>query len=94
VPIYDFKQSKRTGFTTMEPPESRVVIVEGIYALSSKLRDLMDMRVSIKGGIHFDLVKRVLRDIDRSGQQPEEILQQISTTVYPMYKVRRPMKWG
>ena len=32
-------------------------------------------------------VKRVLRDIDRSGQQPEEILQQISSTVYPMYKV-------
>ena len=32
-------------------------------------------------------MKRVLRDIDRSGQQPEEILQQISSTVYPMYKV-------
>jgi len=57
VPIYDFRQSKRTGYTTVEPPESRVVVVEGIYALSSRLRDLMDMRVSIKGGIHFDLVR-------------------------------------
>lgn len=78
----------------MEPPASRVVVVEGIYALSSKLRDLLDLRVSIKGGVHFDLVKRVLRDIDRSGQQPEAILQQISSTVYPMYKARAPKVEG
>jgi hypothetical protein len=29
------------------------------------------------GGVHFDLVKRVLRDITRSGQGPEEIIQQV-----------------
>jgi len=28
----------------------------------------LDLRVSITGGVHFDLVKRVLRDINRSGQ--------------------------
>ncbi len=44
--------------------------------------------MSIQGGVHFDLVKRVLRDISRSGQAPEEIIEQISATVYPMYKVR------
>ena len=44
--------------------------------------------MSVRGGVHFDLVKRVLRDINRSGQAPEEIIQQISDTVYPMYKVR------
>jgi uridine kinase len=38
------------------------------------------------GGVHFDLVKRVLRDLSRSGQGPEEIIQQITDTVYPMYK--------
>jgi uridine kinase len=36
--------------------------------------------------VHFDLVKRVLRDIDRSGQSPEDIIQQVTDTVYPMYK--------
>ena len=51
-------------------------------------RPLLDLRVSVRGGVHFDLVKRVLRDINRSGQAPEEIIQQISDTVYPMYKVR------
>lgn len=86
VPIYDFKQSKRVGYQTVNVPESRVVILEGIYALSQRVSPMLDLRVSITGGVHFDLVKRVLRDIDRSGQAPEEIIQQVSDTVYPMYK--------
>ena len=65
----------------MEVPLSRIVIIEGIYALSARLRPLLDLRVSITGGVHFDLVKRVLRDINRSGQEPEDIIHQISETV-------------
>ncbi|RYR56435.1 hypothetical protein Ahy_A05g022138 isoform D [Arachis hypogaea] len=86
VPIYDFKSSSRTGYRTVEPPNSRIVIIEGIYALSEKLRPLLDLRVSVTGGVHLDLVKRVIRDIQRAGQEPEEIIHQISETVYPMYK--------
>ncbi|KAM5567549.1 inorganic pyrophosphatase TTM2 [Rosa sericea] len=86
VPVYDFKSSSRTGYRTVEVPSSRIVIIEGIYALSEKLRPLLDLRVSVTGGVHFDLVKRVLRDIQRAGQEPEEIIHQISETVYPMYK--------
>ncbi|GAB4828980.1 Inorganic pyrophosphatase ttm2 [Ancistrocladus abbreviatus] len=86
VPIYDFKSSSRVGYRTLEAPSSGIVIVEGIYALSEKLRPLLDLRVSVTGGVHVDLVKRVLRDIQRAGQEPEEIIQQISETVYPMYK--------
>ncbi|XP_019439061.1 PREDICTED: uridine-cytidine kinase C isoform X1 [Lupinus angustifolius] len=86
VPIYDFKSSSRIGYRSVEVPSSRIVIIEGIYALSEKLRPLLDLRVSVTGGVHFDLVKRVLRDIQRAGQEPEEIIHQISETVYPMYK--------
>ncbi|KAK1310773.1 hypothetical protein QJS10_CPA08g01723 [Acorus calamus] len=86
VPIYDFKSSCRTGYRTVDVPSSRIVIIEGIYAVSEKLRPLLDLRVSVTGGVHFDLVKRVLRDIQRAGQEPEEIIHQISETVYPMYK--------
>ncbi|XP_010940058.2 inorganic pyrophosphatase TTM2 isoform X2 [Elaeis guineensis] len=86
VPIYDFKLSCRTGYRMVDVPSSRIVIIEGIYALSEKLRPLLDLRVSVTGGVHFDLVKRVLRDIQRADQEPEEIIHQISETVYPMYK--------
>ncbi|EFJ05330.1 hypothetical protein SELMODRAFT_187540 [Selaginella moellendorffii] len=87
IPIYDFKLSRRVGYRRLEHPSTRIVIVEGIYALCEKLRPFLDLRVSITGGVHFDLVKRVLRDINRSGQAPEDIIHQISETVYPMYKV-------
>ncbi|KAG6712715.1 hypothetical protein I3843_05G108500 [Carya illinoinensis] len=86
IPIYDFKFSSRTGYRKLEVPSSHIVIIEGIYALSERLRPLLDLRVSVTGGVHFDLVKRVLRDIQRAGQEPEDIIQQISETVYPMYK--------
>ena len=42
------------------------------------VRPLLDLRVSVTGGVHLDLVKRVLRDIKRSGQAPEEIIQQVT----------------
>lgn len=76
----DFIKSHGDG-RTLEVPSSRIVIIEGIYALSEKLRPLLDLRVSVTGGVHFDLVKRVLRDIQRVGQEPEEIIHQISETV-------------
>ncbi|KAI8552846.1 hypothetical protein RHMOL_Rhmol06G0300000 [Rhododendron molle] len=80
VPIYDFKSSSRIGYRTIQVPSSCIVIIEGIYALSERLRPLLDLRVSVTGGVHFDLVKRVLRDTQRAGQEPEEIIHQISET--------------
>jgi uridine kinase len=77
VPIYDFKTSSRIGFNEVAVPSSRVIILEGIYALSERLRPMLDLRVSVTGGVHFDLIKRVLRDISRSGQGPDEIIQQV-----------------
>lgn len=38
APIYDFKVSKRVGYKDIPTPASRVVIVEGIYALSAEIR--------------------------------------------------------
>lgn len=86
VPIYDFKVSKRVGYRRVEVPQSRVVVLEGIYALSPRLRPLLDLRVSIAGGVHLDLLKRVLRDVSRSGMAAPDIIAQVTETVYPMYK--------
>lgn len=49
IPIYDFKQSCRSGYQTLEVPQSRIVIIEGIYALNERLRPLLDLRVSVTG---------------------------------------------
>lgn len=81
---FPFINHTDASYRTAEVPTSRIVIVEGIYALSERLRPLLDLRVSVTGGVHFDLVKRVLRDIQRAGQEPEEIIHQISETVFSL----------
>jgi uridine kinase len=37
------------GYTATPVPASRVVIIEGIYALNERLKHLLDLRVSIAG---------------------------------------------
>ncbi|EAL65762.1 adenylate cyclase domain-containing protein [Dictyostelium discoideum AX4] len=86
LPLYDFTKSGRYAYKRVQPPESKVLLIEGIYALHEEIRHLLDLRVSISGGVHFDLIKRIFRDVHRTGQQPHESLQQITDTVYPMYK--------
>lgn len=38
VPVYDFKVSRRVGCRSVKVPDSRVIIMEGIYALSDRLK--------------------------------------------------------
>jgi len=53
---------------------------------TKKSGTFFDLKISISGGVHFDLIKRIFRDIQRTGQEPQEAIQQITETVYPMYK--------
>ncbi len=48
-----------------------------MYRACNLLRACLACLLPLPGGVHFDLVKRVLRDISRSGQGPEEIIQQV-----------------
>jgi uridine kinase len=86
MPLYDFRKSGRYAYVRIEPPESKVVIIEGIYALHERIASLMDLKIAVSGGVHYDLVKRVFRDIQRTGQDASDVVKQITDTVYPMYK--------
>lgn len=86
TPLYDFRKSGRYAYKKTHVPESKVVIVEGIYALHDKIRGALDLKISVQGGVHFDLIKRIVRDTNRTGQEPKDSIRQITETVYPMYK--------
>lgn len=49
TPVYSFRFSKRTGFVTTAVPESKVLIVEGTYALKEVLRPVYDIAISVTG---------------------------------------------
>lgn len=80
VPTLDFKSSSRIGYRAVEVPSSCIVIIAITYALSERLHPFLGRPVSVVGGVHFDLVERVLQDIHCAGQEPEEIILQISET--------------
>ncbi|KAH6559538.1 hypothetical protein KP509_1Z004100 [Ceratopteris richardii] len=63
IPQFDFQQKKRLGYKVITAPKSGVVIVEGTYALNEKLRPCLDLKVAVVGGVHYNLLSKVYRDI-------------------------------
>lgn len=63
APVFDFASRERAGFRPVAMGDTRVLLVEGLYALNARVRPLLDLTVSINGGVHFDLIKRIQRDV-------------------------------
>ncbi|XP_042488185.1 uncharacterized protein LOC122068399 [Macadamia integrifolia] len=66
TPVFDFLEKRLNGFRTIQSSKSGVVIVDGTYALHSKLRSLLDIRVAVVGGVYFSLLSKVRYDIGDS----------------------------
>ncbi|KAN0025441.1 hypothetical protein ACTFIU_003702 [Dictyostelium citrinum] len=66
---------------------SKVIILEGAYALSARIRPLLDISIAITGGVHLDLIKSIMRGIVTSGKNSsKDVLAQITNVVFPMFK--------
>lgn len=105
APVFDFATRERTGFQPITMGDTRVLLVEGLYALNARVRPLLDLSVSINGGVHFDLIKRIQRDVGvggppgpggppqkpgaAAGDTPQAVIRRICDTVFPMFKARR-----
>ncbi|KAK3246405.1 hypothetical protein CYMTET_44057 [Cymbomonas tetramitiformis] len=89
APRYNFKTNQRDGFYKILSKNSKVVVVEGTFVLNERVRHLFDLRVGVSGGVHSDLVKRIMRDTQTTSamrdKNSSEIIARISETVFPMY---------
>lgn len=81
VPLFDFKEKIRVGSKTVKSSSSGVVIVDGTYALHSKLRSLLDIRVAVVGGVHFSLLSKVRHDIGESCS-----LDYLIDSIFPLFR--------
>jgi len=70
----------------LNPQGPSVVILEGMYALNVMLRPLLDVTIAINGGVHLDLIKRIVRDIVEARSQSRDTLFQVTSIVFPMFK--------
>ena len=70
---------------TEEIKPGRVVVVEGLFALNDILKKEGDVKVFVDIGTHGRILRRLLRDIERTGQKPEDIIRYFSEVVEPMH---------
>jgi len=83
-PIYDMKVSESTS--TEEVAPKKIIIVEGLFVLGEKLKNQGDVKVFVEIGTHGRILRRLLRDIQRTGQKPADILKYFSQVVEPMHE--------
>ncbi len=84
-PVFSFKTGERAGFEKVAT--ARVILVEGLFTLTSKLKDIGDVNIFVDIGPHGRLIRRLMRDIgNRLEWDPRDVLYYNLATVEPMYK--------
>ncbi|MCX6737009.1 MAG: class IV adenylate cyclase [Candidatus Parcubacteria bacterium] len=83
-PVYDMKTSEPIDTEIIQP--NRVIIVEGLFALNDIISGEGDIKVFVDIGTHGRILRRLLRDIERTGQKPADILRYFAEVVEPMHE--------
>jgi len=82
LPKVSFQKRKTVGKQLVQLPHGRVIILDGLYALNKSIRGLLDLTISVSGGVHLDLLNRIMREVTPKKTTIEKITQ----IVFPMYK--------
>lgn len=83
--IYSFKTGEREDGERFEP--AGLIILEGLFALHDVLTGEIDLKIFVDVSVHGSLLRRIIRDVRRSGQLECDIFKQYVETVYPMHKL-------
>jgi uridine kinase len=75
MPVYDFRSHRRP-----------VIVLEGMLILSRQaVRDTLDVRVFVEAPEQVRLQRRLARDVDQRGRDPDGVAAQFSAHVKPMH---------
>lgn len=92
IPKYDMVTSERTGTQTITLPRSaHFLIVEGIFAFYTPLRDLADIKIFIDVPTEIRVARRMLRD-QQKGRSDLQTLSWSITVEKNHMKYIEPMK--
>ncbi len=85
VPEYDMASHTRPG-GSYRVEAAPVVIVDGILLLAlNECRERLDLKVFIDAPRNIRLARRLVRDVEERGRDPEGVEQQFITSVEPMH---------
>ena len=69
----------------LEP--KRIIIIEWLFALHDKLKQVTDMNIYVETSVNGRLIRRILRDVERTKQKVSEIVDIFINTVDPMHEI-------
>lgn len=84
IPSFDFKNDPVMDATLIK--SSKIIIVEWLFALDDKISKLWDLKVFVELWEHSQILRRLFRDVERTGNKPKEILSYFLDVVSPMHK--------
>ncbi len=75
-PIYDFKTGERVGYEVVDPTKTRIdaIVIEGLFALTDAVAEAADITTFVDIETHGRMMRRLLRDVVRTGWDPSQIL--------------------
>ncbi|KAJ6424084.1 hypothetical protein OIU84_024960 [Salix udensis] len=77
VPIYDFKNHRRSSESFRQVNASDVIILEGILVFhDQRVRNLMNMKIFVDADADVRLARRIRRDIVERGRDINSVLEQ------------------
>jgi len=83
-PTFSFKTGERDVSEKFAP--KKVIVVEGLFALRDELKDFADVKAFVDISLHGSIVRRLLRDVQRTNMEPAQILKYYLGVVEPMYQ--------
>lgn len=83
APEYDFKTDPI--FEAIEIKPSKIIIIEGLFALHDDIAPLGSLNVFVDIGAHGQILRRIFRDIQRTWEKPQDIMEYFLETVEPMH---------
>jgi len=81
---YDFGDNPPETIGELQP--RKIIIVEGLFALHNKLKELGDVKAFVDIGTHGRMVRRLLRDVVERKQRPDDIIDYFAEIVEPMHE--------
>ncbi|KAJ6302214.1 hypothetical protein OIU77_016327 [Salix suchowensis] len=86
VPIYDFKNHRRSSESFRQVNASDVIILEGILVFhDQRVRNLMNMKIFVDADADVRLARRIRRDIVERGRDINSVLEQYAKFVKPAF---------
>ncbi len=83
TPEYDFKTEP--VFDAIEIKPSKIIIIEGLFALEDSISTLGNFNIFVDIWAHWQIMRRIFRDIQRTWEKPQDIMEYFLETVEPMH---------